>query len=171
MVSRSVVLENLNLASQRNSTSNANISPQQTVKPNLIQSQTKDSPYLPKLETPRPIEIPKTIESPKPTQPPNPPLGRYPASLQPTKPPRSPSPHPILNDAFEDIDYNEEESEEEDEDDEDSIEVNDPDGDIRFVKQQAKYPVDDFLNRERNQHIRENTSRYDRKLKLIWVLF
>ncbi|KAK9758507.1 ATP:guanido phosphotransferase, N-terminal domain [Popillia japonica] len=83
------------------------------------------------------------------------------ASLQPSKPPRSPSPHPILNDAFEDLDYNEEETEEEadeeEEEDEDSIEVDDPVRDIRFVKQ-AKHPVDEFLRHEASQQIKENTS-------------
>jgi hypothetical protein len=34
----------------------------------------------------------------------------------PAKPPRSPSPHPLRTEAFEDIEYEEEDSEEEDED-------------------------------------------------------
>ncbi|XP_044256680.1 arginine kinase isoform X1 [Tribolium madens] len=118
--------------------------------PKTKPSQPTPPPPPPPVEPPKPprAEPPKPPQSvPKPIPPPSPPKASLPPKLDPpAKPPRSPSPHPLRTEAFEDIEYEDEESDEEDEDSVvDSVPPPKP----------AAKNVNDFINVEKNQQQRD----------------
>lgn len=98
---------------------------------------------IPVVEPPKP-SLPKPVPPPPPTKAPLPPKLDPPA-----KPPRSPSPHPLRVDAFEDIEYEEDESEEDD----DSV--------IHFLPERkpAANTVNDFINVEIDTQQRDLSAR------------
>ncbi|CAH0562035.1 unnamed protein product [Brassicogethes aeneus] len=128
----------------------------QSKKESNTSAKPKDAPLPPKkaeqsripvIEPPKspvpPPKSPSPIPPPAvPSPPPKPASPLPPKPLEPpAKPPRSPSPHPIKPDAFEDIEYEEEDSEAE-EDEEDSV--------IDSNARQTANSVNDFLNKEIN---------------------
>ncbi|ERL86144.1 hypothetical protein D910_03557 [Dendroctonus ponderosae] len=92
-----------------------------------------------------PVQPPSPQPQPKPQLPATPPTPPAPAAAKmepPSKPPRSPSPHPIRAEAFDDIDYEDESDESSEPEEEDSVLA------TPQRKPVAK-SVNDFIDREK----------------------